>query len=149
MTYEELAAAHKHCFKNKEEILASSTLGCFYCLSIYDKFIICNAKWVDNNKTLVCPLCSIDSVIGDKSGYPITDEFLKQMHYRYFTPIKNRKQYKSVSEMLHSMADDEYSKRFAEEFDIYQKKWSTRFRKWRFVKWLFIKIWFKKLIGHK
>ena len=34
--------------------------------------------------TAICPHCGVDSVIGEKSGFPITQEFLKAMHKRWF-----------------------------------------------------------------
>ncbi len=34
--------------------------------------------------TAFCPLCGIDSVIGDASGIPITQEFLTAMHDKWF-----------------------------------------------------------------
>ena len=30
-------------------------------------------EWTDDDQTALCPNCGIDSVIGDKSGYPVTD----------------------------------------------------------------------------
>ena len=42
-------------------------------------------EWTDDDQTALCPNCGIDSVIGDKSGYPVTDlDFLKQMHTYWF-----------------------------------------------------------------
>jgi hypothetical protein len=34
--------------------------------------------------TALCPYCYTDSVLGDASGYPITEEFLKEMNKRWF-----------------------------------------------------------------
>jgi acetone carboxylase gamma subunit len=34
--------------------------------------------------TALCPYCGIDSVIGDKSGFPITKEFLEKMYQHWF-----------------------------------------------------------------
>jgi len=31
-------------------------------------------------QSALCPFCASDTVIGDASGYAVTDEFLKQMH---------------------------------------------------------------------
>lgn len=46
------------------------------------------AEWVDEIKgvgqTALCPWCSIDSVMGDRSGYPITAAFLKSMNAFWF-----------------------------------------------------------------
>ena len=41
-------------------------------------------EWIDDDNTALCPKCGIDSVIGTKSGYPITKEFLGQMQAHWF-----------------------------------------------------------------
>jgi hypothetical protein len=41
-------------------------------------------EWWDDNDTSVCPYCGIDSVIGESSGFPITELFLKGMHKEWF-----------------------------------------------------------------
>ena len=79
-------AAHKHSFKSRKEIEQSVLCGCFKCLAIFSLSKI--DDWWDEvdgiPQTPVCPKCGIDSVIGDKSGYPITKEFLKKMKKHYF-----------------------------------------------------------------
>jgi len=79
-------AAHKHCFKNRSELLAGDSCGCFYCLAIFPPSEI--ERWVDDDEgigmTALCPKCDIDSVIGSKSGFRITPEFLKEMNKRWF-----------------------------------------------------------------
>jgi hypothetical protein len=81
MTTEELEKAHKHSFKNKEEIDKSKTFGCFQCL----KKSTLIEEWADGQQTALCPHCGIDSVIGDESGYPVEDsKFLRQMFDHYF-----------------------------------------------------------------
>lgn len=83
-----LVEAHKHSSKHREEILKSDLCGCFYCEAIFTPFEI--EEWVDEDKnnigqTALCPKCSIDSVIGSKSGFPVNDkEFLKEMHKYWF-----------------------------------------------------------------
>jgi hypothetical protein len=79
-------AAHKHSFKSRKEIEQSVLCGCFKCLAIFSSSKI--DDWWDEvdsiPQTPVCPKCGIDSVIGDKSGYPITKEFLKKMKKHFF-----------------------------------------------------------------
>jgi hypothetical protein len=36
-------------------------------------------------QTALCPKCGVDAVIGDKSGLPITTEFLTTMHGMWFS----------------------------------------------------------------
>ncbi len=85
---EDYIEAHEHSIYHREEILSSKVCGCFYCLEIFSPSEINN--WVDvpddNNigQTALCPRCMIDSVIGDKSGYPITKDFLTKMKEYWF-----------------------------------------------------------------
>lgn len=75
--------AHAKCMNNKNELQNDTVCGCFYCLKIYSPKEI--TDWIpDKNGTARCPYCGIDSVIGEGSGYPITEEFLKQMNKRWF-----------------------------------------------------------------
>jgi hypothetical protein len=79
-------AAHKHSIFHEREILESEICGCFHCLRTFSPTEI--TEWIDEDseqKTAICPHCGIDSVIGSKSSYPITDtDFLKAMLYRLF-----------------------------------------------------------------
>ena len=78
--------AHNHSFKSRREIEQSTLCGCFKCLAIFKASEI--VDWWDEvdgiPQTPVCPKCGIDSVIGDKSGYPITKEFLNKMKKHWF-----------------------------------------------------------------
>jgi hypothetical protein len=77
-----IVEAHTHSSSHSEEIKQSKICGCFYCLEIFtlDKI----EEWVDDNRTGLCPNCGIDAVLGDKSGYPITKEFLTSMNEHWF-----------------------------------------------------------------
>lgn len=74
--------AHKRCSYHLYDIRHSHLCGCFYCKSVFPPADI--AKWVDDGHTAVCPLCGIDAVIGDYSGYPVDEEFLGIMHKMWF-----------------------------------------------------------------
>lgn len=74
--------AHKYSIYNREHIEKSFKCGCFYCMKIFSSSEI--NFWIDNNDTAMCPYCCIDSVIGDYSGYPITEDFLDAMKKRWF-----------------------------------------------------------------
>lgn len=75
-------AAHKHSSNHRDELEGSELCGCFYCLTIFRVMEI--DKWIDDEKTALCPYCAIDSVIGSGSRYPITKEFLSMMHKHWF-----------------------------------------------------------------
>ena len=87
MDSEYLKLAHKHCKKNREEVLGSYICGCFFCLNdFYPEEI---TTWWDDDvqgvgQTAVCPKCGIDSVIGSGSGFPIDQEFLGKMKEYWF-----------------------------------------------------------------
>jgi hypothetical protein len=90
----DIRGAWEHCSNNREEIGQSKFCGCFQCLSIFKPNEI--TKWTHeiNNPyvTALCPRCGIDSVIGDKSGYPINKpEFLKVMHKKFFNISERNK----------------------------------------------------------
>lgn len=74
--------AHRHSSGHRLEILASELCGCFYCEAIYAPNEI--TDWTDDGQTALCAKCGIDSVIGIKSGFPITAEFLGEMNRHWF-----------------------------------------------------------------
>src|SRR5580704_19334857 len=74
----EIREAHRHSSKHRLEIMASGTCGCFYCLEVFSPNEI--KDWTDDGQTAQCAKCGIDSVIGSASGFPITKEFLQEMH---------------------------------------------------------------------
>ena len=79
----DLAAAHKHCFRNRSELQESEICGCFYCEKMFAPSEI--EEWTDDgDTTALCPKCGIDSVIGSSSGFPIVPAFLKAMNARFF-----------------------------------------------------------------
>jgi hypothetical protein len=76
--------AHKFCSNHKPQLEKDSICGCFYCGMIFDPAEI--DEWIieDRLGTAICPYCGIDSVIGESSGYPITDEFMSAMNKEWF-----------------------------------------------------------------
>ena len=84
---EAIRQAHTHSIRHRQELLASAVCGCFYCQAIYSPAEI--TAWTDEDKdgqglTALCARCGIDSVIGDRSGFPITDAFLGEMRRYWF-----------------------------------------------------------------
>lgn len=75
--------ALRHAHGHRAELEASASCGCFYCMKLFEFSAI--AKWTDGNQTARCPKCSMDAVLGDASGYPITDKFLRRMHRQWYT----------------------------------------------------------------
>jgi len=80
--------AHKH-HNYRQEILDSPICGCFYCLETFSPDKIFQWHGEDENgveQIAICPKCSIDSVIGSASGYPIEHHFLMKMRSFWFSP---------------------------------------------------------------
>lgn len=82
--YRLLKAAHKASFKNEQQIKTSKMCGCFACKSIFPASKVTLVEETDGQKTAWCPECNTDAVLGDASGYPITEEFLQKMHDEWF-----------------------------------------------------------------
>jgi hypothetical protein len=79
--------AHEHSSNHRAEVTASIHCGCFYCCARFSAEDILD--WVDEDEngkgqTALCPKCGIDSVIGDKSGFDISEQFLKKMKTYWF-----------------------------------------------------------------
>jgi Pyruvate/2-oxoacid:ferredoxin oxidoreductase delta subunit len=82
-----LRVAHKRSSNHRAEIESSQLCGCFYCLGIFGPDNI--VDWTDESnphsqQTALCPVCGIDSVIGDASGIKITPTFLETMRTLWF-----------------------------------------------------------------
>ena len=69
--------AHGHSSGHRSEVASSDICGCFYCGAIFPPGEI--LEWIDDGKTALCPKCTVDSVLGSSSGFPITTEFLEEM----------------------------------------------------------------------
>lgn len=86
---DELQIAHERSFENMASLKKDQLCGCFYCLKIFRSSEI---KEViperGGGKTAVCPYCDIDSVLGESSGFPIAEEFLKKMNKYWFSSEK-------------------------------------------------------------
>lgn len=90
---EDYIEAHKYSNNHMEQLKKDKVCGCFYCMTIFSpeeiNFWLIADKDADTDAdklgTAVCPYCSIDSVIGESSGYPITKDFLKKMYDHWFT----------------------------------------------------------------
>jgi hypothetical protein len=80
--------AHRHSIHHRSEIESSELCGCFYCRAQFPPSKI--VEWVDDDSdsrgtTAICPHCGIDSVLGDRSGFPVSAEFLAEMHLYWFS----------------------------------------------------------------
>jgi hypothetical protein len=75
--------AHAHASNHRAELDASVAAGCFYCCEVFAPSEI--KDWVNGGECALCPHCDIDSVIGDASGFAVSDKkFLKEMNEFWF-----------------------------------------------------------------
>lgn len=81
-TEKEIIDAHKYSSDNRKALEKDDLCGCFYCLTIFNPSEI--DCWLREDATAFCPYCSVDSIIGKSSGYPITKEFLSAMSKYWF-----------------------------------------------------------------
>ena len=85
-TIPELNAFYSHSIRNEESILKSDFCGCFHCISIFPLADIKSSAMMvekDGVKTVICPICGIDSVIGNAS-LEITAEILEALNEHFF-----------------------------------------------------------------
>jgi len=79
--------AHRHSSQHREEILRSTSCGCFHCCEAFSPQSI--DEWIDEDEsgvgqTAMCPQCGVDSVLGDASGFPLERSFLERMKEHWF-----------------------------------------------------------------
>jgi hypothetical protein len=87
--------AHQRSIHHRAEIESSHLCACFHCYAQFAPREI--IRWVDDGPdglgtTALCPRCGIDSVLGDSSGFPLSADFLQEMHRYWFTeepPLDN------------------------------------------------------------
>ena len=78
--------ASKAAFENWDSVKKSSLCGCYYCGRIFPSSDVTDNDWVPDRhgRTVLCPHCSIDSVIGDASGIPIQKDVLEELYDYWF-----------------------------------------------------------------
>jgi len=90
----ELLAAYRSVSNNWAHIQDSSVCGCCCCVKIFPADEIVAWTGLDmenmddaravNNQTALCPRCGSEAVLGDKSGFPISAQFLTRMNEAWF-----------------------------------------------------------------
>lgn len=86
---ETIESAHKATIFHEKDILVSLVCTCFYCGYQFDPHTEEDLEWWDvespKGKTLVCPMCGIDCIVGNASGFPATDDdFIKACTEAWF-----------------------------------------------------------------
>lgn len=91
--------ANKAAYENWESVKNSDLCGCYFCGRIFPSSEVTDNDWVPDRhgRTVICPYCSIDSVIGDVSGIPIQKEVLDELHDHWFGgPEPEEKQVRGI-----------------------------------------------------
>ena len=81
----EYVEAHKASMDNFSDLQKSKQCGCFYCVRIFTPSEI--DEWIcdpGREHTALCPFCGVDAVIGDASGYALTEDLLRKMQTFWF-----------------------------------------------------------------
>ena len=78
--------AGKASFENWDSVKNSKMCGCYYCCRIFPSSEITDDDWTPDlhGRTVLCPKCFIDSVIGDASGIPIREDVLEELYQVMF-----------------------------------------------------------------
>lgn len=84
-----LLKAHHYSSGNKPLLEKDEICGCFYCLKVFSpkkitEYIQSDDVSIDKDGTALCPYCGVDSILPQSSGFPLTEEFLKRMHRKWF-----------------------------------------------------------------
>lgn len=90
----ELLRAHRHTTNNQVEVEGSKLCGCICCLQVFAPEEIVAWAGLDVSAfdhpesvsagTAICPRCGGESILGDKSGYPIDPLFLGRMNEAWY-----------------------------------------------------------------
>ncbi len=90
MFHRDRKQVEEHTKHNEQEILASETCGCLGCMATFPPGDV--KEWSEDadlehperriDRTAICPHCGDALLLGDHSGYQITDTFLEAMRIR-------------------------------------------------------------------
>lgn len=82
--FDKVIDAHEYCC-DYPTLVKSQKWGCFECYSVFDAQKI--MQEFNQNDFIICPCCDYDTIIGDASGYPVTDKkFLEKMQKFWMSP---------------------------------------------------------------
>ena len=79
----DVEVAHEYSIYNRTGLEKDRLCGCFECVKIFSPSEIDEYIEEEPDDTAICPYCGIDSVIGESSGFPMTEDFMKRMHRRW------------------------------------------------------------------
>lgn len=77
----DLDGDHELAFKNRAALLRSTLAACFCCCQVFPVGDV--AEYCDAGETPLCPLCGVDSVVGD-AQHPLSPQWLGAMERHWF-----------------------------------------------------------------
>ena len=63
--------------------------GCFHCCAVFKPRAV--TRWVEGERTALCPRCGTDAVLGDRIGVAMKRPFLEKMQARWFSDARETK----------------------------------------------------------
>lgn len=69
-------------FKNKSLVQGSKSVGCYHCGKVFEPKEV--TLYTDGDQTCLCPHCGVDSLIGDMTGFPVTESSMQDAHSYLF-----------------------------------------------------------------
>ena len=81
---DQLRFHHSRCHRNREDIQASQTAGCFHCLEIFPANEVTAYIGAPPSGDAHCPKCGIDSVIAKDGVNEFSPKLLQALHDEYF-----------------------------------------------------------------
>jgi len=88
-----LSEAAEYSFGNQAQLQRSQRAGCYYCLSIFPAEEVTEFTDTDDESgTALCPVCGLDAVLGDASGYAMTEASLISLKTYWFGERKLEKE---------------------------------------------------------
>ena len=75
--------ASQYSINNMQALKNSELAACHYCKSVYKSIEI--VRTIDGGKTVLCPKCEIDTVLGDNSPFDFDRATLDRLHNYWFT----------------------------------------------------------------
>ena len=73
-------------FKNKSLQAISNNAGCYHCMKSFSASDI--KEYTDSGETALCPLCKVDAVAFDCTGYDLGEASLAKANRSWFGKTK-------------------------------------------------------------
>lgn len=89
-----LKELHDKCYRNRQHLTLDNRgktyinkCGCFSCIRIFQADEI--LRYADGGETILCPYCTIDSVIVETKDIKVNLPILNRLYLHYFKSLEN------------------------------------------------------------